>query len=231
MDRYSVITTKFPREFILLQGQGCKWKRCTFCDYHEDVSVTPFEVNSDVLKRVTGKYGVLDVINSGSGIELDSQTIHLLQQVVKERNIHTVWFEMHYMYRHKLRDFASLFAPATVKFRCGVETFDPDLRNSWNKGIQSTVTAEDVAQYFQGVCLLCCTLGETKEHILSDIALAKKHFEYFSVNLFCNNHTIVRRDEELADWFVKEVYPQIKDDPQIEILLNNTDLGVGEKED
>lgn len=229
MDRYSLITTKTPREFILLQGTGCRWRKCTFCDYHEDVSCHPFEINQEVLNQVTGKFGVLDVINSGSAIELDNQTLLLLQQVVREKNIHTLWFEMHYMYRNKLSDFASLFAPAKVKFRCGIETFNPELRTSWNKGISPNVTAEDVARYFQGVCLLCCTKGETKEHILSDIALAKKHFEYFSVNLFCNNHTEVKRDEALAKWFEEEIYPQIKDDNRIEVLLNNTDLGVGEK--
>lgn len=227
MDRYSVITTKMPREFILLQGTGCRWRKCTFCDYHEDVSTNPFEINRNVLQQVTGEFGVLDVINSGSAIEMDEETLSLLQTVIKEKQIHTVWFEMHYMYRHKLADFAKLFAPASVKFRCGVETFDPDLREKWNKGIRKEVTADDVARYFQGVCLLCCTKGETKEHIITDIDLAKKHFEYLSVNLFCNNHTAMQRDEELANWFEKDVYPKLKDDPQVEVLLNNTDLGVG----
>lgn len=228
MDRYSVITTKFPREFVLLQGTGCKWRKCTFCDYHEDVSNDPFSVNQEVIRHITGKYGVLDVINSGSAFELDDETIALLRKIIRDKQIHTVWFEMHYMYRKKLADFASLFAPANVKFRCGVETFDNNLRNSWNKGIASNVTVADVARYFQGVCLLCCTQGETKEHILRDIELANENFEYFSVNLFCNNHTSVKRDDELAEWFEKEVYPCLKDDPKVEVLLNNTDLGVGE---
>ena len=227
MDRYSVITQTMPREFILLQGTGCRWRKCIFCDYHEDVSKHPFEINRNVLQQVTGEFGVLDVINSGSAIEFDEETLQLLQEVIRAKHIHTVWFEMHYMYRHKLQDFAKLFAPATVKFRCGIETFDPALRTSWNKGISPEVTAEDVAKYFQGVCLLCCTQGETKEHIINDIALAKKNFEYFSVNLFCNNHTPVRRDETLTQWFEEEIYPQLKDEPNIEVLLNNTDLGVG----
>lgn len=227
MDRYSIITTKMPREFILLQGTGCRWKKCTFCDYHEDVSTHPFEINKEILNQVTGKYGTLDVINSGSAIELDSDSIQMLQDVIQRKNIQTVWFEMHYMYRNKLADFARLFAPATVKFRCGVESFEPNLRSSWNKGIPKNVTAEEIARYFQGVCLLCCTQGDTQERILHDIKLAKQHFEYFSINLFCNNHTKEKRDEILASWFEKEVYPTLKDDPKIEILLNNTDLGVG----
>ena len=216
-----------PREFVLLQGTGCRWRRCTFCDYHEDVSANPFDVNRHVLERVTGKYGVLDVINSGSAVELDEETVELLKRVIVEKKIHTVWFEMHWMYRHRLERFAAQFAPAAVKFRCGVETFDPELRERWQKGIAADVTAADVARYFQGVCLLCCTRGETREHIISDIEAARRHFEYFSVNLFCNNGTTVERDERLAQWFEREVYPLIKDDDRIEVLLNNTDLGVG----
>ena len=227
MERYALIHTKMPREFVLLQGTGCRWRKCTFCDYHQDVSENPFTLNESVLRQVTGHYGVLDVINSGSALELDDDTIALINQVVKEKQIHTLWFEAHYMYRKKLADFASRFAPAKVKFRCGVETFDPTLREEWKKGIPASVTPEDVAKYFQGVCLLCCTQGESKERIFNDIRIAREHFEYFSVNVFCNNSTPVKQDSELAGWFAREVYPQIKDVDGIEVLMENTDLGVG----
>ena len=227
MERYALISTKMPREFVLLQGTGCRWKKCTFCDYHDDVSEHPFQVNAPVLRQVTGQYGVLDVINSGSAMELDSETIAFIKEVVKEKNIHTLWFEAHYMYRKKLAEFAKQFAPVQVKFRCGVETFDAELRDSWKKGIPSSVTPEDIARYFQGVCLLCCTQGESKERIIKDIDIAKKHFEYFSVNVFCNNTTSVQQDAELASWFAREVYPRIKDEEGIEVLMENTDLGVG----
>lgn len=115
----------------------------------------------------------------------------------------------------------------TIKFRCGIETFDSELRKRWNKGVPESVTAEEVARYFQGVCLLCCTEGETRERIVRDIELAREHFEYFSVNVFCDNTTKIKRDPELVEWFVREVYPTIKDDPRIEVLIDNTDLGVG----
>ena len=227
MERYSLIHTKMPREFVLLQGTGCRWKKCTFCDYHEDVSQSPFEVNEPVLRQVTGQYGVLDIINSGSAMELDADTIELIKEVVREKQIHTLWFEAHYMYRKKLADFARQFAPVEVKFRCGVETFDTNLRERWKKGIPTSVSPEDIARYFQGVCLLCGTQGENKEHILKDIEIAKKHFEYFSVNVFCNNSTLVKQDAQLAAWFAREVYPLVKDENSIEVLMENTDLGVG----
>lgn len=227
MQRYSQIHTKMPREFLLLQGTGCRWRQCTFCDYHEDTSPSPSKVNSLVLRQVTGQYGMLDIINSGSAMELDEETLRLIARTIREKEIHTLWFEAHYMYRHRLADFATRFAPATVKFRCGVESFSPTLRRQWNKGIPDHVTPEEIARHFQGVCLLCCTEGDSRERILSDIDTARRYFEYFSINLFCPNGTSVRRDDPLARWFVSEVYPQLKDDPHIEVLVENTDLGVG----
>lgn len=227
MERYAVIHTVMPREFVLLQGQGCKWKQCTFCDYHTDVSQEPFLVNREVLSCVTGIYGVLDVINSGSAMELDEQTIEEIKRVVKEKHIHTLWFEAHYMYRYKLMKFAEQFEGVEVKFRCGIESFNGELREQWKKGVAADVTAEDVATYFQGVCLLCCTEGDSKERILTDIALAEQYFEYASINVFCENTTQVKRDDTLAKWFVEEVYHELQHSKKIEILMNNTDLGVG----
>lgn len=227
MERYSIIDTCMPREFVLLQGTGCRWGKCSFCDYHKDTSASPYTLNLSVLQNVTGVYKRLDIINSGSAMELDGKTIAAIQQVVREKNIETLWFEAHYMYRNRLSAFARLFAPATVKFRCGVESFDARLRSSWNKGIPANVSPADIARHFKGVCLLCCTVGDTKERILSDIETAKRYFEYFSVNLFCNNATAVKRDEELACWFIEKVYPQLKGRDGIEVLISNNDLGVG----
>lgn len=227
MERYSLIKTKLPREFVLLQGGGCKWRKCTFCDYHTDCSTTPFEVNRQVLGRVTGEYGVLDIINSGSAMELDKRTIDLIVDVVQKRGIHTLWFEAHYMYCSQLEAFAAQFAPAEVKFRCGVESFDGSLRTAWNKGIAPEVTPEEVARHFRGVCLLVGVEGQTRSQILADIATADRLFEYYSVNLFCPNSTTVKRDNRLAEWFVAEVYPALRDNPKAEVLIENTDLGVG----
>lgn len=227
MERYSLITTKLPREFILLQGRGCVWKKCTFCDYHTDTSINPYIINRPILQQVTGRYGVLDIINSGSAPELDNQTIEHIKQVVKDKNIHTLWFEAHYIYHNKLEEFAQQFYPAQVKFRCGVESFYAPLRQQWKKGIPTHITPADIAKHFNGVCLLCCTTNDTKERILNDIALADKYFEYASINLFCNNSTAEQRNQELASWFIAEVYPILKDNPKFEVLLNNTDLGVG----
>jgi hypothetical protein len=191
------------------------------------VSDDPYATNKEVLSQVQGVYGVLDIINSGSAMELEEQTIAQIKQVVREKKIHTLWFEAHYMYRNKLAKFAEQFEGVQVKFRCGVESFDGKLRELWNKGMAMSVAVEDVTKYFQGVCLLCCTEGDNKERILRDIALAEQYFEYASVNVFCENTTAVQRDDELVAWFVNDVYPTLKESKKIEILINNTDLGVG----
>lgn len=227
MERYAIIHEKFPREFILLQGTGCRWGKCEFCDYHNDIGENPFEINKTVLSRVTGQYGVLDVINSGSAIELDDDTIELIKNVAIEKSIHTLWFEMHYMYRYHLGNFAKRFAPILVKFRCGVESFDGEMREKWKKGIAKDVSEKEVAEFFDGVCLLCGTEGDSKQRILNDISLAKANFEYASVNLFNENSTAIKADKKLQKWFIENVYQNLKDDSQIEVLINNTDLGVG----
>lgn len=227
MKRYAIIKEKMPREFVLLQGKGCRWGKCTFCDYHSDTSITPFDTNKHTLDMITGQFGMLDIINSGSAMELDSETIAHIQKIVKAKSIHTLWFEAHYMYRNQLKSFATQFPDTEVKFRCGVETFNSKLRTKWNKGIATDVTPQDIAQYFKGVCLLCCTEGETIERIWNDIEIARQHFEYFSINIFNNNSTPIRQSQELTKQFMDEIYPIIKDDPHIEVLINNTDLGVG----
>ncbi len=225
--RYAKIDTVLPREFLLLQGRGCVWKQCAFCDYHQDVSENPYEVNRPVLEQVTGEYGVLDIINSGSAPELDEETLALIRKVADACKVHTLWFEAHWLYREKLMEFGARFPNQRVKFRCGVETFDPILRESWKKGIPPEVCAKDLAQYFQGVCLLAAVEGQTREGILRDINLARQYFEYFSLNAFVENSTNLCRDEKLAAWLSEEIAPMLREVPGAELLLSNVDLGVG----
>ena len=227
MERYSLITTGMKREFILLQGTGCRWRKCTFCDYYEDVSENPFEINKQVLGNVTGIYGVLDIINSGSCQEYDEETIRLIQKTTAEKNISSLWFESHWMYRNTLESFRKLFPSADVHFRCGAETFNPKLRTSWNKGIAEDVTPEDIRKYFDGVCLLVGIKGQTREDIMKDVEIAERLFDYYSVNLFCPNSTATERDDELAEIFIREIAPTIRRSPKAEVLIENTDLGVG----
>ena len=226
MERYSLITTKFPREFLLLQGTGCFHKGCRFCHYYNDVSDAPYEVNKEALAKVTGEYGVLDIINSGSAHEIDKQTMALIGKVASEKKINTIWFESHYEYNGKLFEIRDMFPDINVKFRTGVESFYNDFRILMNKGFPD-VSPEKIRKDFDGVCLLVCVKGQTKESIANDIRIASELFEYFSVNVFCPNSTDVELDVELYQWFKKVLYPEIKDLANCEILIDNTDLGVG----
>ncbi|MBY6777377.1 radical SAM protein, partial [Clostridium botulinum] len=53
------------------------------------------------------------------------------------------------------------------------------------------------------------------------------HFHYGTVNIFTENTTEIKRDEELIKWFEKE-YQFLRDVEKIEILFENTDFGVGD---
>ena len=82
--RYSVIEDKNPREIVMLVGDGCKWRKCRFCNYHLDSSrnlEANFRINKQALLKVTGKYHDLEVINSGSFVDLDEKTIELIKNI------------------------------------------------------------------------------------------------------------------------------------------------------
>ncbi|MDO4199536.1 MAG: radical SAM protein [Clostridia bacterium] len=225
--RYAKITKKFPREFILLQGTGCFWKKCKFCDYFEDVSENPFSVNKPVIEKLTGEFGIVEIINSGSAMELDPQTLDLIAQKADEINIREIWFEVHWAYRNKLDEFAKKFKNQEVKFRTGIETFNSKLRNSWNKGIHENIAASEIAKYFSSVNLLVGVKGQTLEDIKNDIEIAEKFFERYMVNVFVENDSQMKPDFDLINRFLSEIYPTIKDKNNVEISINNTDLGVG----
>ncbi len=225
--RYAKITKKFPREFILLQGTGCFWKKCTFCDYFEDISENPFSVNKPVIEKLTGEFGIVEIINSGSAMELDPKTLDLIAQKANELNIREIWFEVHWAYRNKLDKFAKKFKNQEVKFRTGIETFNSKLRNSWNKGIHESITASEIAKYFSSINLLVGVEGQTLEDIKKDIEIAEKFFERYMVNVFVENDSQMKPDFDLINRFLSEVYPTIKDKNNVEISINNTDLGVG----
>ncbi len=225
--RYSKVKEKFPRELILLQGKGCIWKKCKFCDYFHDVSLDPFQINLPVIEKITGEFGVLDVINSGSAMELDDKTLSMIIKKIKEKNIKEIWLEVHWIYHKNLKKFADKFKGIKVKFRTGVETFNPELRNDWNKGIPANITAKEISHYFQAVCLLVGVEGQTINTIISDIKIACSYFEHVVVSIFVKNSTSILPDSKLINEFMEKVYPQIVNNPKIEVLVNNTDLGVG----
>ena len=63
--------------------------------------------------------------------------------------------------------------------------------------------------------------------INKDIELGLKYFERICLNVMCDNSKM-QADRGVIEVFLNKIYPQIKDHPRIDILLENTDFGVGE---
>ncbi len=230
LTRYSVIEEKNPREIILLRGKGCVWKKCTFCDYHQDFSLDNeknFMLNSQVIGQVTGKYGFLEIINSGSFFELDTKTIDLIVTTCKKLNINNISIESHWIFKDKIQELRKKFYPININCKIGIETFDIDFRENIMKKGMGKVTPMEIKQYFQDCCLLVGVEGQTQEQILSDINIANEHFTRVCINVFVENKTSCKADNSLIQWFIEFVYPKYKDIDKFDILLNNTDFGVG----
>jgi hypothetical protein len=227
-ERYSKITNKNQREICLLQAFPCAWGKCSFCDYIDDNSrdrASMVKLNSEVLKHVTGEFGVLEVINSGSCFELPEETLEEIIQVIKDKKIQRLFFESHWIYRKHIAAMRERM-PVPITFKIGVETFDYDFRqNVLNKNADFH-SPEEVAQYFDSPCLMVGVQGQTKEMIAKDIEILKKYFRLGTVNVYNNNTTPIKRDDALVRWFMEE-YRWLLDDPAVEVLYEITDFGVG----
>lgn len=234
MQRYSVINDKNPREIVLLRGTGCRYRRCTFCDYHEDASQDEQEnlrINKTVLLQVTGEYGILEVINSGSFCELGDGTIQLIVDTCRSCSINTVHFECHWLYRNFISQLRERFSRigVTVKIKIGVETFDYNYREKiMLKGIREVDPAR-LSCDFDECCLLFGLPGQTVDSMKNDIEIGLKWFERVCVNIMVENTAPLQPDDSVRGTFMREIYPLYKDNHRVDILLHNTDFGVGSK--
>ena len=59
-----------------------------------------------------------------------------------------------------------------------------------------------------------------------DIRMLKTHFELGTVNVFTNNSTDVKRDQELVDWFMQK-YADLLEDPSVEVLYEKNRFRCG----
>lgn len=231
MERYSIINEKRPREIVLLRGSGCIYKKCTFCDYHLDKCESKEEnylLNKAVLENVTGKFGDLEVINSGSVFELDRATIDEIKKVCLHKGIHTLHFESHYLYNSKIPELRRNFNQFDLKMKLGLETFDYDLReNVLQKGIKEH-NPEKISENFNEANFLFGITGQSLESMQNDIELGLKYFERICINIMCKNSTNVLPDKNVIGIFLSSLYPKYKDNSRVDILINNTDFGVGD---
>lgn len=232
-ERYSFINDKNPREIVLLRGSGCRWRRCRFCNYHLDFSsdqAANDALNLEVLRHVTGKSGVLEMINSGSFCDLSETTLNAIIQTCEAHHIQRLHVECHWNDRVAIAPFRERLAAhgITLKVKGGVETFDGNFRERvFDKGIPPETTADELAAFFDECCLLFGVEGETLSQMQQDVATGLAHFERICINLMIDNGSPVKRDENVVNLFMNEIYPSIQDDPRVDVLLNNTDFGVG----
>ncbi|MCH5201935.1 MAG: radical SAM protein [Oscillospiraceae bacterium] len=232
MERYSLIKSKNPREIVLLRGSGCKWKKCTFCDYHLDCSKNEnenYEINKKALEKVRGIYGRLEVVNSGSFCDLDSKTIALIIKICKDNNISIVHFETHYIHRKEVNSLKELFnrENITVKIKTGVETFDVHYREKIMKKGFGYALPREISDYADEVCLLFGLGGQTEKSMINDIETGLKHFERVCINIMNENSTDVKPDNDVIELFKEKIAPKYIDNHRVDILINNTDFGVG----
>lgn len=215
----------------MLRGSGCQWRRCRFCDYHLDFSqdkTANFVLNQTTLTQITGCYGKLEVINSGSFIDLDEQTMTLIEEICLAKPINEVHFECHWQHRDAIAPLKERFGRhhIAVKVKIGVETFDPIFRESYlDKGIDGTV--EEIAQYFDEICLLQGLAGQTVGSMLSDIAIGLQYFERVCINIMQRNQKPIKPDAKVIEQFQQHILPIYQDDWRVDILMENTAFGVG----
>ncbi|MGG7212656.1 radical SAM protein [Clostridium nigeriense] len=229
MDRYNKIINKNIREIVLLKAFPCVWGKCSFCDYIDDNSLNEEEIvnlNKEVLKNITGEFKVLEVINSGSCFEIPKETLNDIKKIIQEKNIEKLFLESHWCYKNRLDEMREFFGIPIV-FKIGVETFDNNFRNLVLNKNANFKTPDDVKEHFESACLLIGIKGQTKEMIKRDIDIVLKNFKYATLNVFVNNTTDIKRDEELVKWFIEE-YKYLDSYDNIEVLYNNTDFGVGD---
>lgn len=229
MDRYSKIINKNLREIVLLKALPCIWGKCAFCDYIDDNDDNIAEINKlnkEVLNNITGEFGVLEVINSGSCFEIPRESLEYIKKIVVEKKIKKLFLESHWCYKNRLQEMRDFFGIEII-FKIGVETFDNSFRNLVLNKNANFKTVDEVKESFQSVCLLVGIKGQTKEMIKRDINLVLENFKYATINVFINNTTDVKRDEELVQWFTDN-FKYLDDYQYIEVLYNNTDFGVGD---
>lgn len=229
MDRYSKIINKNLREIVLLKALPCIWGKCAFCDYIDDNDDNIAEINKlnkEVLNNITGEFGVLEVINSGSCFEIPRESLEYIKKIVVEKKIKKLFLESHWCYKNRLQEMRDFFGIEII-FKIGVETFDNSFRNLVLNKNANFKTVDEVKESFQSVCLLVGIKGQTKEMIKRDINLVLENFKYVTINVFINNTTDVKRDEELVQWFTDN-FKYLEDYQYIEVLYNNTDFGVGD---
>lgn len=230
MNRYSIIENKNKREIVLLKSFPCPWGKCSFCDYIDDNSNDEQEMislNRQILSKVQGIYGKLEVINSASVTCLPKQTLEDIKKVAFEKNIKSLYFEILYIEKNKIDEIREFFKGIDLYFKCGIETFDEEFRNKVLNKRFVIDSYGNTAKLFSNICLMVGIKGQNKEMIDKDIEIGEKYFSNLCINIYTPNTTKIEQDRDIIKYFI-EKYSYLDKKENIEILYENTDFGVGE---
>ena len=228
MDRYNIITEKFPREIVLLKSRPCAYGKCAFCDYIEDNSTNNeiiTSVNEEVLANVKGLYETFEVINSGNIFDLTKHTQQRIKETIDHHNFQKLFAEAHWIFKDHLHKMRTQYE-IDIMFKTGVETFDYDFREHVLKKGSPFQSVDELKKYFDSPCLMVGIQGQTKDMIKRDMDIALSHFNHATINVYCENSTHIKPDPKLKEWFYDE-FSWLDKEPTLEVLWNNTDFGVG----
>ncbi len=227
--RYAKYDRKLPREVLLLRGLPCIWGRCAFCDYIDDNtedSALIERIADENLDKVTGEFRRLMVINSGSIQELPLSVREKIKCVLRDTGIEEFWTESYWAYRKDYEQARRFFGVRTHLF-LGVETFDDAIRNGILNKSMHWGSIDEVAAATDSICLMVGIRGQTKDIVRRDIEALQGRFRYGIINLFTENRLSAGlMDEDIKAWF-REEFAWLDDEPHIDVLWQNTDLGVG----
>ena len=110
-----------------------------------------------------------------------------------------------------------------------VETFDFDFRE---KVLKKGITAEspqEIAKYADEVCLLFGLTGQTLNSMKKDIETGLSLFERVCINIMVENSTKMKPDRDVIRLFAENLYPVYIGNDRVDILMENTEFGVGDK--
>ena len=95
--------------------------------------------------------------------------------------------------------------------------------------VSSIKDVKAFAAYADEICLLFGLKGQTLERMQRDVELGLRYFERICINIMVENSTKIKPDEKVITLFRQNLYEKYKNNSRVDILMENTEFGVGDK--
>ncbi|MCD8543267.1 MAG: hypothetical protein LRY69_07945 [Gammaproteobacteria bacterium] len=89
-------------------------------------------INSKIIEQITGEFGVVEIINSGSVFELPVFVLESIRSAVNHHRVHTLYFEAFYAYHKRLDEMRIFF----LTKKCVIELVSKRLMMTLEKYIK-----------------------------------------------------------------------------------------------